>query len=141
MRRIKKKMLLMCTVALICAGVFTFNSCATTTGVSTGLLLTWLAVDTATLLSVWWGEEKVSAENAKDQTNGFINGKRLIEFTVPTFGRRDSETTFCAEDERVACGIHMHCPRNAEIQNDAAFQTDECCRKIVYTEFFSIFGM
>ena len=74
MRRIKKKMLLMCTVALICAGVFTFNSCATTTGVSTGLLLTWLAVDSATLLAVWFGEGKVSSENAKDQTNGLIDG-------------------------------------------------------------------
>lgn len=30
MRRLKKKMLVMCTIALICAGVLCFSGCATT---------------------------------------------------------------------------------------------------------------
>ena len=75
MRKVKRKMLLMCTIALICAGVLGFTSCvSTTTGIPAGLLLSWLAVDCTTLLAVWLGEGNVSSENAKEQANNVING-------------------------------------------------------------------
>lgn len=60
---------------------------------------------------------------------------------VPTVGGGDAQAAFRAQDNGVAGGVYIHRPRNAEVENDAAFQTNKRRGKVVYAEFLRIFGV
>ena len=70
-----------------------------------------------------------------------INGHRTADGAVPAIGGRNTQTALCAENDGVAGGVDVHCPGNAEIEDDVALETDKRSGKVVHAERIGIFMM
>ena len=71
MRRLKKKMMVMCTIAMICAGVLCFSSCTP--------WQIWLTADALTLATIMLTEDKITAEKTQEEFEEFIDG--IVDFS------------------------------------------------------------
>ena len=70
-----------------------------------------------------------------------IDGHRTADRAVPAVGRGNAKSAFCAEKDRVARRVDIHCPSNAKIENDTALQANKRTGKIVHTEMLGyLFG-
>ena len=67
MRNFKKKMMVICSVAMICMSMACFTACSTQT-------LVWGIFDSMTFASIEFGVENIEEGETKDRVNQIING-------------------------------------------------------------------
>lgn len=67
MRNFKKKLFVMCSVAMICFGLVCFSACDTQ-------LVVWGTMDVLTFGSIGYGTEKIEEGETKDRVNSMIDG-------------------------------------------------------------------
>ena len=87
-------------------------------------------------------EETALAVILKDRNNGFglstayivVKNHGTANGAVPAVSGRNAESTFGTEDDGVTGSVNVHSPCNSEVEDDAAFETDERCCEIVNGE-------
>ena len=67
MRNFKRKMMVMCAVAMMCMSMVCFTACNTQT-------LVWGVVDSMTFASIEFGVDNIEEGETKDRVNQIING-------------------------------------------------------------------
>ena len=70
-----------------------------------------------------------------------VEGHGAAHRAVPAFGGGDAQGSLGAQNHRVAGGIQVHSPGDAEVQNDVALQTHKGGGEVIHIEAGGIGGI